>query len=285
MSDDEFDESDGDRCQRCGATERGLRGASIDVALAAASGCIDASGYIDRTHVEAVHALFGAFAIPLEPWLADRARALRPELARAAHLVAPHDVILVIPEESWSRRLEQLLELGAPDIVVEDARRALAREASRHVHLEWDRVRAWPASEHFLGTLGFGVIARTIARHVVSALAPDEADDVLATIDAVIAAHRLDADGFAARAELVTRLGRARTMGDVPSTVALRFAIRCIDELGHTGLRDDQDTLVDAAYFGLLHAKREAEARAVFAVWRDVAVPEARARVASVAFG
>lgn len=277
---DELDDV-GYTCGRCGLGQRAMTQGSIEDALAGALLCFRVDGRrADRAHVEAVHDLFGAYALPLEPRVAERARAANPQLADAAILVAPVDATLVDPVESWTRRVERLIELHAPDIVIDRARASLARASANPVRLEWERVRAWPAVASYPGTIGYGVVARTTAALVFESLVPGESERLLAPIDRAIAELRLDLDGFGERARFVDEIARAETTGDLRRRLAFRFAVRCLDELGHTGLRDDQDTLVDAAHGALLHARRDADARSVFSRWFEVAVPAARAAIA-----
>lgn len=59
----------------------------------------------------------------------------------------------------------------------------------------------------------------------------------------------------------------------------LELAVRFLDELGHTGLRDNQDTLVDDCYFTLRAHGHGSEATDVFRVWLEDAVPRAWRKV------
>src|SRR5262245_2642360 len=122
-SDEDEDEDDGGgarRCPRC--TERPIDRRELVAVLAPAVAealpgeladelvrcvrCLAHDGVtIDRAHVERVHELFGPLAEPLAPWLAERARAARPELAAAELLVAEADAMLIHPAEIARRRL------------------------------------------------------------------------------------------------------------------------------------------------------------------------------------
>ena len=60
--------------------------------------------------------------------------------------------------------------------------------------------------------------------------------------------------------------------------IGLHLAVRFLDELGRTDLRDSQDTLVDDCYFSLLrHGLPDAAAR-IYRAWLELAVPRAWAR-------
>lgn len=280
MADDDPYDHLGYVCERCGRNQRALRAEGLESALDRARTCFAEDGSrIDRAHVEAVHDLLGTFALPLEARVAERARVARPELARFELLVAPEDATLVHPREALSNQLERLIELRAPDVVLDHLRDSIARWEGRDVHLDWERVHGWPSPTSFPGTVGFGVIARLVAAHTFEALVPSDSSRLLGPIDDAISSLRLGLDGFAARADLVSDVARAEIVGDVERNVAFRFAIRCLDELGHTGLLDNQDTLVDDAYFTLRHARRDADARAVFTLWLDVGVPAAVATI------
>ena len=61
--------------------------------------------------------------------------------------------------------------------------------------------------------------------------------------------------------------------GDPAEARGLELAVRILDELGHTDLRDNQDTLVDDCYFTLRAAGRPAVAARVYRAWLDEAVP------------
>jgi hypothetical protein len=225
---------------------------------------------IDRAHTERALASFGAFAEPLAPWLAERAIAARPELAGAARLVADVGALLIAPAESWRQRLERLVALRAPEFVVDDARRALARAEESDPRLEWERVHPWPAPGVFRGTEVFGAIACELAARVIAAMAPSEHRDIVEAIQRAASALALDEAALALRA----RLAREATGGDRRAR-GLELAVRFLDELGHTGLRDNQDTLLDDdAHFastrhGLeLHLHRFWLERAVPRAWR-----------------
>jgi hypothetical protein len=232
---------------------------------------------IDRAHVEAVHALFGPMAVPLEPWLAARAVVARPELGGAPQLVVDDEAALVSPAESWERRLEALVRANAPEVVIEGARTSLARARARDVRLEWERVRAWPAEEVFLGTVAFGEIARVLAAHALPSLLGGPAvTPVLAAIDRAAAMLVLGDEALAYRHELHADSQRTT---DMRRARGLELAVRFLDELGHTDLRTNQDTLVDDCYFALARFGEADEAAAMYRCWLERAVPRAWRRV------
>jgi hypothetical protein len=246
-------------------------------AIEASARCLEHDAQtIDRAHVEAAHLAFGPFAVPLLPWLASRARAARPEL-EGDLLVAPADAQLISPVESWEQRLASLLRLDAPSVVVDDARRRLARARDGTDQLEWERVHTWPAPEVFTGTIAFGEIARTLAAHALPPLldAP-RAHEILGAIDHAIDTLVLDGSSLALRHALEENAGRE---GDPRRARGLQLAVRFLDELGHTDLRTNQDTLVDDCHFALARHDRHDEADAVYRLWLFEAVPRAWHRV------
>lgn len=265
-------DDDGEPCARCdggpvdpAAWADAAMPAALREALVRCARCLAHDGVtIDRGHVPAVLRAFGPDAEPLEPWLAARAIAARPELAGAALLVAPTDAVLVQAEENHRKRLDALLRLDAPAVILDQARLDLADAAARPVRLEWERVAAWPAP-HLTGAIAVGELARTLAALAIPALVAEPAP-VLAAIDAAASALVLDAGGLAYRHALAATAGH-------------ELAVRFLDELGHTGLRDNQDTLLDDCYFTLLHHGHADLARTVYATWLDVAVPRAWRRV------
>lgn len=277
-----------DPCARCGdapvdadaGPDRALP-AALRAALAACARCLTHDGVtIDRAHVEAAHAAFGATAEPLEPWLAARAVAARPTLAGAPLLVAPPDAILVAAAENHQRRLDRLIELAAPAVIVELARAELADAQARPERLTWERVAPWPAPAAFPGTIAFAAIARHLAALALPALVADAAP-LLAQIAAAADALVLDPAALAARHALAAASAAA---ADPATARGLELAVRFLDELGHTGLRDNQDTLVDDCYFTLRAAGRPAVAARVYRAWLDEAVPLAwRAVAAAIA--
>lgn len=241
-------------------------------ALVRCARCLARDGAtIDRAHVEAAHRAFGEDAEPLEPWLAARAIAARPDLAGAALLVASSDAVLVQAEENHRKRLDALIRLDAPEVILAQARADLADAAARPVRLEWERVAVWPTPGRFAGAVAFGEIARTLAALAIPALVEDPGE-LLAAIDAAASGLVLDADRLAQRHALAAAAGATR---DPRRARGLELAARFLDELGHTGLRDNQDTLVDDCYFTLHHHGLEAAARRVYPTWLDDAVPRA----------
>jgi len=269
-------------CERCGMREPSRVVGPLDDAIADARRCLERDGVtIDRAHVELVHARLGVFAVPLESWLAERARLLRPELANASRLVADVDATLVHPAELWQLRFDRLIALRAPSSVVDATRRELVRLEGRVIRLEWERVHPWPALDRYSGTVGFGVIARVVAGHVLRAIFGDDAREMLAAIERAIATLSLDDEDHDLRARLDGRRALAAANGDRARAAGLGFAIRCLDELGHTHLRDDQDTLVDAARLTLVRAGRIVAAEETYRLWLDSAVPKAREAIAT----
>lgn len=241
---------------------------ALALALAACARCMAVDGAtIDRAHTERALASFGSFAEPLAPWLADRAVAARPELAGAARLVADVGALLIAPAESWRQRLERLVALRAPEVVVDDARRALARAEESDPRLEWERVYPWPAPGVFRGTEMFGAIACELAARVVPAMAPSEHRDIVEAIQRAASALALDEAALALR----ERLARDATGADRRAR-GLELAVRFLDELGHTGLRDNQDTLLDDAHFA---STRHGLVLDLHRFWLEHAVPRA----------
>ncbi|MBK9030376.1 MAG: hypothetical protein IPL61_03395 [Myxococcales bacterium] len=275
-----------DPCARCGAADADADAwpdhtlpAPLRAALVACVRCLAHDGVtIDRAHVEAVHLAFGATAEPLEPWLAARAVAARPELAGAPLLVAPPEAILVAAAENHQRRLDRLLELAAPAVILDEARAALADAQARPERLTWELVAPWPAAT-FPGTTAFAEIARTLAALALPALV-DEPAPLLARIDLAATALVLDAEALAARHALAAAMATAATPAQAGG---LELAVRFLDELGHTDLRDNQDTLVDDCYFALRHHGRADVAARVYRTWLDDAVPRAWRAVAAAA--
>lgn len=273
--DEADDDGDGEPCARCGppldlppfdASLPPLLG----VALARCARCLAHDGVrIDRTHVAEAEAAFGAVAEPLEPSLAEHARALRPELADAKLLVAAPDTPLVQPVEAQRQRLASLLRIGVPDVLLEGARAALAEaEAAGPIALGWDRVFAWPAPEPFPGTVACGEIARTLAEHAIPPLvAPHDRAEILGAIDWAIANLVLDDEMLAYRHELAER--------------GLTLPVRFLDQLGRTDLLASEDTLLDDCYATLLRAGHAAAAAHTYRTWLEVAVPRAWAKVSA----
>ncbi len=284
LEDDEI--VDGYVCERCtdvgtlawplDEALRDVMPAQLARALQEAARCLAHDAItIHRAHVEAAHLAFGEFAWPLVPWLAARARDARPELG-AGLLVAPPDACLVSPVENWEHRLASLLRLEAPEVVVEHARARLARAHSRPAQLEWDRVAAWPAHEAFAGTVAFGEIARTMAEHALPPMLDDASIDVLAAIDRVIETLVCDQPTLAFRHALAERAEHA---SDPRRARGLALAARFLDELGHTDLRTNQDTLVDDCHVALARVGLVDASQATHRVWMTRAVPRAWRRV------
>jgi hypothetical protein len=231
---------------------------------------------IDRAHVERAHEQLGPIAEPLAPWLAARAIAARPELAGAELLVAEADAVLIPPAEIARRRLDALVRVDAPGVWIADARAALAAAEASSVRLEWERVHAWPAPARFPGTVALGEIARVMAEHAIPPLVgPRDHDEILGAISWVIPRLVLDEDGLEYRHQLAAMAGEER---DPRRARGYLLAVRFLDELGRTDLRDSQDTLVDDCYGSLRrHDLAEAAAR-IYRVWIEIAVPRAWAR-------
>jgi hypothetical protein len=299
-ADVEPDDEDGDeglelRCRRCAerASERPIERHELAPVLPPGMAavlpeelagelvrCVRCLGHdgvtIDRAHVERVHELLGPIAEPLAPWLAERAVVARPELVGAGLLVAEADAVLIQPAEIARRRLDSLVSLDAPSVLIESAREALAAAEATPVRLEWERVHVWPAPARFPGTVAFGEIARVMAEYALPPLVgPHDQGEVLGAISWVIPRLVLDEDGLEYRHQLAAM---AAEEGDPRRAMGLHLAVRFLDELGRTDLRDSQDTLVDDCYFSLLrHGLPEAAAR-LYRVWLEIAVPRAWAR-------
>jgi hypothetical protein len=231
---------------------------------------------IDRAHVERVHEALGPIAEPLAPWLAERAIAARPELAGAELLVAEADAVLIPPAEIARRRLEALIAVDAPGVLIAGARAALAAAEQRPVHLEWERVHAWPQPARFPGTVAFGEIARVMAEHAIPPLVgPRDQDEILGAISWVIPRLVLDEDGLEYRHQLAAM---AAEEPDPRRARGLRLAVRFLDELGRTDLCDNQDTLIDDCH-GSLRGQGLADAAArTYRAWLELAVPRAWSR-------
>ena len=232
---------------------------------------------IDRAHVERAHEHFGPLAEPLAPWLAERAVAARPELAGAALLVADADAVLIHPAEIARQRLESLIRVDAPGVLIADMREALAAAEARPARLEWERVDAWPAAARFPGTVAFGEIARVMAEHAIPPLVgPHDQDEILGAISWAIPRLVLDEDGLEYRHQLAAM---ARGERDPRRARGLELAVRFLDELGRTDLRDNQDTLVDDCYFALHRQGLPDLAARIYRAWIEVAVPRAWTRL------
>jgi hypothetical protein len=271
------DDDDGETCPRCGprvdvAPLDASLSPALGVALARCARCLAHDGLlIDRAHVAEAEVAFGAFAQPLESYLAERARSLRPELAGATLLVADPETPLVQPVEIQHQRLASLQRIGVPDLLLEGARAALAAaEAAGPIVLGWDRVFAWPAPEQFPGTVACGEIARTLAEHAIPPLVePHDRAEILGAIDWAIANLVLDDEMLAYRHELAER--------------GLALPVRFLDQLGRTDLLTNQDTLLDDCYVTLLRAGHAAAAAHTYRTWLEVAVPRALAKLSALA--
>lgn len=298
MTDDHDDDDDPDldlRCPRCPAPAadrpvdrpvdlRELPAALAPVAaalpdalaaeLVRAARCLAHDGVtIDRAHVERVHELLGPIAEPLAPWLAERAIAARPELAGAGLLVAEADAVLIPPAELARGRLEALVRVDAPGVLIAGAREALAAVEASPARLEWERVHAWPAPARFAGTVAFGEIARAMAEHAIPPLVgPRDQDEILGAISWVIPRLVLDEDGLAYRHQLAAMAADPR---DPRRARGLQLAVRFLDELGRTDLRDNQDTLVDDCHAALRGQGLAEAAARIHRAWLELAVPRA----------
>lgn len=275
-------------CARCAArgtepapferAELGPLPAALARALAASVACLAEDGRtIDRAHVEATHAAFGAFAVPLEGALAERARAARPGLPREGLLVTDAAATLVHPADNLAQRLASLEVAGAPEVILADTRADLAAARALDVRLEWERVYPWPSWPLFPGTVAFGEIARVMAAHALPLLLDaEEAREAQAAIDLAAAALVLSPEALAYRhaldqAAAFDRADRRRR--------GLALAVRVLDELGHTDRRTNQDTLVDDCHFTLAGAGLAQAADDVYRIWLDRAVPAAWRRL------
>lgn len=292
MTGDDDDDDDLElRCRRCAEApprlaSLGELAAVLPPAIAAALpdelaaelvGCVRCLAHdgvtIDRAHVERVHERLGPIAEPLAPWLAERAIAARPELAGAGLLVAEADAALIRPAEIVRQRLEALVRVDAPGVLIAGAREALAAAEAAPVRLEWERVHAWPAPARFPGTVAFGEIARVMAEHAIPPLVgPRDQDEILGAISWVIPRLVIDEDGLEYRHQLAAM---AAEEPDPRRARGLRLAVRFLDELGRTDLRDNPDTLVDDCYFGLLHHGPADAAARIHRTWLELAVPRA----------
>jgi hypothetical protein len=232
---------------------------------------------IDRAHVERAHEAFGPICEPLAPWLAERAIAVRPELAGAGLLVADADAVLIHPAEIARQRLESLIRVDAPHVLIADMREALAAAEAQPARLEWERVYAWPAPARYPGTVAFGEIARVMAEHAIPPLVgPRDQDEILGAISWVIPRLVIDEDGLEYRHQLAAM---AREERDPRRARGLELAVRFLDELGRTDLRDNQDTLVDDCYFALHGQGLPDLAARIYRVWIELAVPRAWTRL------
>lgn len=278
MSDDAY------ACARCAARgtepapferpEMGPLPPDLARALAASVACLATDGRsIDRAHVEAAHAAFGAFAWPLEGDLAARAREARPDLPREGLLVTDGTATLVHPADNLARRLASLETAGAPEVILADTRSDLEAARGLDVRLEWERVHPWPAPHLFPGTVAFGEIARVMAAHALPLLLGAEVSRVpLGAVDAAADALVLPADALTYRHALdhaaVSESALRRRRG-------LELSVRFLDELGHTDRLSNQDTLVDDCHFTLAAAGLAEEAAQVYRIWLERAVPAA----------
>ncbi len=289
MIDDDDDDGDGEgRCPRC--TEQPIHRRELVAVLAPAVAealpgeladelvrclrCLAHDGVtIDRAHVERVHELFGPLAEPLAPWLAERARAARPELAAAEVLVAEADAVLIQPAEIAHRRLDALVRVEAPDVLIAGAREALAAAEASSVRLEWERVHAWPAPARFPGTVAFGEIARVMAEYAIPPLVGGrDHEEILGAISWVIPRLVLDEDGLEYRHQLAAMAAEER---DPRRARGLTLAVRFLDELGNTDLRDSPDPLVEDCYLALRRCGLDAAAARIHRTWLELAVPRA----------
>jgi hypothetical protein len=282
MSDDAYE------CARCAVRgtepaplerpELGPLPAALARALAASVACLAADGRsIDRAHVEAAHAAFGAFAWPLEEDLAARARGARSDLPREGLLVTDGMATLVHPADNLARRLASLETAGAPEVILADTRADLAVARRVDVRLEWERVHAWPAPHLFPGTVAFGEIARVMAAYALPLLLGAEDSKVARTaIDTAAAALVLTPEALAYRHALDHAAVRESALRQ---RRGLELAVRFLDELGHTDRLSNQDTLVDDCHFTLAAAGLAEEAAQVHRIWLERAVPAAWRRV------
>ncbi len=282
------DAGDAYLCARCAARgtepapferpELGPLPAALTRALAASVACLAVDGRtIDRAHVEAAHAGFGAFAWPLDDGLAARARAARPDLPRVGLLVTDGDATLAHPADDLARRLASLETAGAPEVILADTRAELAVARGLNVRLEWERVHAWPAPALFAGAVAFGEIARVMAAHALPLLlGAEDARVALAAVDAAASALVLTPEALAYRHALDHA---AAFESALPRRRGLDLSVRLLDELGHTGRLANQDALVDDCHFTLAAAGQAEEAGKVHRIWLERAVPAAWQRV------
>lgn len=278
------DLGDAYECARCAArgtepgpfesAELGPLPAALARALAASVACLAEDGRtIDRAHVEAAHAAFGAFAWPLEDGRAASAREARPDLPREGLLVTDGTATLVHPADNLARRLASLETAGAPEVILADTRADLAVARGLDVRLEWERVHPWPAPRVFPGTEAFGVIARVMAAYALPLLlGAGESGLALAAIDAAASALVLTPEALAYRHALDHA---AAFESALRQRRGLELSVRFLDELGHTDRLSNQDTLVDDCYFTLAAAGLAEEAAQVYRIWLERAVPAA----------
>jgi len=243
--------------------------------------CLAGDGVtIDRAHVERAHEQFGPICEPLAPWLAERAIVVRPELAGAGLLVADADAVLIHPAEIARQRLESLIRVDAPGVLIADMREALAAAEAQPVRLEWERVYAWPAAAaaaRYPGTVAFGEVARVMAEHAIPPLVgPRDQDEILGAISWAIPRLVLDEDGLEYRHQLAAMMRDER---DPRRARGLELAVRFLDELGRTDLRDNQDTLVDDCYFALHRQGLDDLAARIHRAWLELAIPRAWTRL------
>jgi hypothetical protein len=289
MIDEDEDEDEGDelRCRRC--TERPIDRGELAAVLAPAAAaalpggladelvrclrCLAHDGVtIDRAHVERVHEQLGPIAEPLAPWLAERAIAARPELGGAGLLVAEADAVLIQPAEIARQRLDALVRVDAPGVLIAGAREVLAAAEASMVRLEWERVHAWPAPARFPGTVAFGEIARVMAEHAIPPLVGRDHEEILGAISWVIPRLVLDEDGLEYRHQLAAAAAEER---DPRRARGLGLAVRFLDELGRTDLRDSPDTVLDDCYRSLLRYGLADAAVRIYRAWLELAVPRA----------
>jgi hypothetical protein len=131
-------------------------------------------------------------------------------------------------------------------------------------------VHAWPAPGRFPGTVAFGEIARVMAEHAIPPLVGRDHEEILGAISWVIPRLVLDEDGLEYRHQLAAMAAEER---DPRRAGGLRLAVRFLDELGRTDLRDSPDTLVDDCHGSLLRCGLPDAAARTYRVWLEIAVP------------
>jgi hypothetical protein len=231
-------------------------------ALAACARCLSLTGEtIDRVHAEALLRAFGGFCAPLPTFLEAPARAARPDLAASSLLVYEIGAQLWQPADALRQRLASLESLKAPEVVIASMREQLAAREHEVVRLEWERVHPWPARSACDGSRAHAALAKVLARHAMPCLLERDAAREIAAIERAADTGRLDDEGWAIR----------RALAD---TERGKLAVRFLDELGSTDLRDNQDELLDDVYYTLRH-HRLPEAKTVCRVWLEAAVAHA----------
>lgn len=214
---------------------------AVFAALAACARCLARSGErVDREHVEAVMVSLGGACFPLGRRFADRARSERPELAAAEVIVIEDGAAVWGPRVVLGERIASLERLRAPEVVIAPLREELEARRDERFLPEWHRVWAWPPPVEVAGrTLAHVAMAKVLARAALPRLGSAAA---LPAIERAADRAIVDAEGWEKREALAA---------SAPSDAGARLALRYLDELGHTDLLSDQDTLLDSTYFAM----------------------------------